>query len=89
MPNITETVIAMLATASLGAVWSACSPEFGLNGVLDRFQQIQPKIVFGVDGQLFNGKQHDIVKKLHTLSRQLKSLEKIPHPLHAAKSRYC
>lgn len=77
LPNIPETVIAMLASASLGAVWSACSPEFGLHAVLDRFQQIQPKILLATDGQLFNGKQHDALHKLAALSQQLNSLKKI------------
>ena len=77
MPNVTETVIAMLASASIGAVWSACSPEFGSDGVLDRFEQIQPKILFSVDAQLFNGKTHDVLTKLNALSQQIKSLEKI------------
>ena len=50
MPNLPETVIAMLATTSLGAIWSSCSPDFGLNGILDRFQQVEPKVLFVVDG---------------------------------------
>ena len=50
MPNIPEAVIAMLATASLGAVWSSCSPDFGVKGVLDRFGQIAPKVLFCADG---------------------------------------
>ena len=59
MPNIPETVIAFLATASLGAVWSSCAPEFGTQSVIDRFQQIEPKVLFTVDGYRYNGKLID------------------------------
>ena len=62
MPNLPETVIAMLATVSLGAVWSSCSPDFGLRGVLDRFSQIEPKILFTADGYSYGGKQFDSSK---------------------------
>ena len=50
LPNVPETLVAMLATASIGAVWSSCSPDFGVNGVLDRFGQIDPKVLFVCDG---------------------------------------
>ena len=53
MPNIPEAVIAMLATASIGAVWSSCSPDFGIKGVLDRFSQIRPKLIIGTDGYFY------------------------------------
>ena len=56
MPNIPETIIAMLATASIGAIWSSCSPDFGIKGVLDRFKQIEPKLIFTADGYWYNGK---------------------------------
>ena len=56
MPNMPETIIAMLATASLGAVWSSASPDFGVEGVMDRFGQIEPKGLFCVDGYYYNGK---------------------------------
>ena len=59
MPNLPETVIAMLAAASLGAIWSSCSPDFGANGVLDRFGQIQPEVLFCADGYRYAGKQID------------------------------
>ena len=59
MPNLPEAVIAMLATASLGAIWSSCSPDFGANGVLDRFGQIQPKVLFCADGYRYAGKEID------------------------------
>ena len=78
MPNCPETIITMLATASIGAVFSSCSTDFGVAGVLDRFQQIEPKILVTVDGYLYNGKAierheevHQIVKGLNTLQNVL------------------
>ena len=59
MPNVAETVVAMLAAASIGAVWSSCSPDFGLSGVIDRFGQIKPRILFAADGYFYNGKTCD------------------------------
>ncbi|MCH7741747.1 MAG: AMP-binding protein, partial [Proteobacteria bacterium] len=64
MPNIMETVIAMLATTSIGAIWSSCSPDFGIKGVLDRFGQIEPKILFAADGYFYNGKTCDSLQRL-------------------------
>ncbi|MCY0907898.1 MAG: acetoacetate--CoA ligase [Sulfobacillus thermotolerans] len=69
LPNIPQTVAAFLACASLGAIWSSCSPDFGSQAVLDRFQQIEPKILFAVDGYRYNGKVHDrraVVRALQT-----------------------
>lgn len=63
MPNMPETLAAMLATASLGAVWSSCSPDFGVQGVIDRFGQIEPKVLFFPDGYWYNGKAHDVTAK--------------------------
>jgi acetoacetyl-CoA synthetase len=59
LPNCPEAVIAMLATASIGAIWSSCSPDFGINGVVDRFGQIEPKVLFAVNGYYYNGKACD------------------------------
>ena len=59
LPNIPETVIAMLATASLGATWSSCSPDFGIDGVVDRFGQIAPKVLFTADKYSYGGKKFD------------------------------
>ncbi len=59
LPNLPETTIAMLATASLGAIWSSCSPDFGAHGVLDRFGQIAPKVLFTADGYFYAGKTFD------------------------------
>ncbi|MDP5292243.1 acetoacetate--CoA ligase [Oceanimonas sp. CHS3-5] len=59
LPNVPETLIAMLATASLGAIWTSCSPDFGAEGVIERFGQTQPKVLFAADGYRYNGKAHD------------------------------
>jgi len=77
MPNIPGTVIAMLATASLGAVWSSCSPDFGVQGVLDRFSQIAPRVLFAVDGYFYNGKTIEVLTRLTEIAEQLPSVEKI------------
>lgn len=77
MPNIVEAVVAMLATASLGAIWSSCSPDFGLQGVLDRFGQIEPKILFTVDGYSYNGKRHALAPRLEEILKKLPSLKKV------------
>ncbi len=77
MPNIPETVAAMLAAASLGAVWSSCSPDFGVKGVMDRFGQIEPTILFAADGYFYNGKRHDSLERLREITAQLDSLKRI------------
>jgi len=64
MPNMPETIIAMLATSSIGATWSSCSPDFGVQGVLDRFGQIEPRVLVTVDGYFYNGKRHDLTAKV-------------------------
>lgn len=74
LPNIPETVVAMLATTSLGAVWSSCSPDFGLQGLLDRFEQIKPKILFAVDGHFYKGKTFNHIEKIKKLQQALPSL---------------
>ena len=76
MPNIPETIITMLATASIGAIWSSCSPDFGIKGVLDRFQQIEPKLIFAADGYLYNGKTIDCLSKLKKILVDLPSIKK-------------
>ena len=63
LPNMPETVISMLATASLGAVWTSCSPDFGVQGVLDRFGQVEPKVFICVDGYYYNGKEFSCLEK--------------------------
>jgi acetoacetyl-CoA synthetase len=77
VPNGPETIIAMLAATSIGAVWSSCSPDFGVQGVLDRFQQIRPRVLFAADGYHYNGKTHDSIEKLADIARQLPSVEKV------------
>jgi acetoacetyl-CoA synthetase len=72
-----EAVIAMLAAASLGAAWSSCSPDFGVQGVLDRFGQIEPKVLFGVDGYHYAGKTHDCLAKLCEIRPRLPTLSKV------------
>lgn len=77
LPNTPEAVIAMLAATSLGAVWSSCSPDFGLGGLLDRFGQITPKVLFMAEGYFYNGKHFDCLDKIDDLLQQLPSLDKI------------
>jgi acetoacetyl-CoA synthetase len=75
LPNVSEATAALLATASLGAVWSSCSPDFGVQGVLDRFGQIEPKILFCADGYLYNGKEFDSQEKVSEVLDHLPSVE--------------
>lgn len=75
LPNCPEAVIAFLATASLGAVWSSCPPEFGVDGVLDRLRQIEPKVLFAVDGSPYGGRFHDRGGELTAIVAGLPSLE--------------
>jgi acetoacetyl-CoA synthetase len=77
LPNIPETVVAMLAAATVGAVWSSCSPDFGVSGVLDRFGQVLPKVLFTADGYLYGGKRHDSLDTAAMLQREISSIEKV------------
>ena len=77
MPNMPESIIAMLATASIGAIWSSSSPDFGIKGVLDRFTQIKPKVIFAADGYYFKGKKFDSQEKLLQILHQLPSVQKV------------
>jgi acetoacetyl-CoA synthetase len=77
LPNMMETVVAMLATASLGAVWSSCSPDFGIKGVLDRFGQIEPRVLFTANGYSYNGKQFDSLERISAILKELPSIEKV------------
>ena len=77
LPNLPETLIAMLATTSLGAAWSSCSPDFGVNGVLDRFGQIEPKVLFTADGYFYSGKTIDSLTTIGTAAAQLPSVRSI------------
>ena len=82
LPNLPESVAAMLATASLGAVWSSCSPDFGIQGVVDRFGQIEPKVLFCCDQYLYGGKSFDLSEKNAGV------LERLPSVRAAIKVRY-
>ncbi len=77
MANVPEAIIAALAAASLGAVWSSCSPDFGVRGILDRFGQIAPKILFAVDGYDYGGKHFDCLDKVAAATRELPDLEQV------------
>ncbi|TIP10872.1 acetoacetate--CoA ligase [Mesorhizobium sp.] len=77
MPNMPETVAAMLATASIGAVWSSCSPDFGEQGVLDRFGQIEPVVFIAPDGYWYNGKAIEVADKIAAVAAKLATVRKI------------
>ena len=77
MPNIGQTIVAMLASTSIGAVWSSCSPDFGINGVRDRFGQIEPKVLFTADGYRYAGKEHDSLAIVSELAESLPALKAI------------
>tara|TARA_B100001250_G_C19816142_1_gene798517 strand:- start:2398 stop:4338 length:1941 start_codon:yes stop_codon:yes gene_type:complete len=73
--NTEESVVCMLATASIGAIWSSCSPEFGANGIIDRFKQIKPKLLISVNGYSYNGKIFDISEKIENITNEVKSIK--------------
>jgi acetoacetyl-CoA synthetase len=75
LPNCPEAIVAMLATASVGAIWSSCSPDFGVSGVVDRFGQIEPKALFATNGYLYNGKTIDSLPVVAGIVDQLPSIE--------------
>ncbi|WP_444907606.1 acetoacetate--CoA ligase [Microbulbifer sp. SSSA008] len=75
MPNVIDTVVAMLATTSLGAIWTSCSPDFGINGVFDRFGQVQPKVLFACEGYFYNGKVIDSLPRLREIMQRIESIE--------------
>ena len=77
VPNMPESIIAMLAAASLGAVWSSCSPDFGIKGVLDRFGQTRPKVLFTADGYFFKGKPMDSIERIAGIVKEIPSIQKI------------
>jgi acetoacetyl-CoA synthetase len=77
LPNLPEAAIAMLATASIGAVWSSCSPDFGVHGVLDRFGQIRPKVLFTADGYYYAGKRLDSLQGMAEVLARLDSIERV------------
>ena len=77
MPNIPETIIMMLASSSLGAIWTSCSPDFGIEAILDRFKQVKPKVLLASDGYMFKGKYYSIKDKIQKISNKLDSLRSI------------
>ncbi|MFZ3170668.1 MAG: acetoacetate--CoA ligase [Carboxydocellales bacterium] len=77
MPNILYTPIAMLATTSIGAIWSSCSPDFGIKGVLDRFSQIKPKVLFTANGYYYNGNNHNSLERVAGVLKEITSIEKV------------
>jgi acetoacetyl-CoA synthetase len=77
MPNTWQTVVGMLATASLGATWSSCSPDFGTQGVIDRFGQIEPKVLIAAAGYRYAGKNIDLTDKLNEILERLPSLQQL------------
>ena len=76
LPNIPETVVAMLATASIGAIWSSCSPDFGASGVLDRFGQIQPKVLFCASSYRYGGKEIDCLERIREIVRSIPDIRR-------------
>ncbi|HET6778867.1 MAG TPA: acetoacetate--CoA ligase [Gemmatimonadales bacterium] len=77
LPNMPEAVIAMLATASLGAIWSSCSPDFGVNGVIDRFGQIGPRVLFCADGYRYAGKEIDSLARVREVRDRIPQIERL------------
>ncbi len=77
LPNAAEALVAFLAAASLGAIWSSCSPDFGPGSVVDRFAQIEPKVMFAVDGYRYGGKDFDRLETVADVAAQIPSLERI------------
>jgi acetoacetyl-CoA synthetase len=77
LPNIPEAIVAVLAAAAVGAVWSSCSPDFGVQGVLDRFGQIEPRVLITANGYSYGGKTHDSLGKAAEVARALPSLERL------------
>src|SRR5205085_6489719 len=75
MPNIHETIVAFLAAASLGAIWASCAPEFGTRSVVDRLRQIEPKVLFAIDGYRFGDKTVDRLAEVAGIRKELPSLE--------------
>jgi acetoacetyl-CoA synthetase len=77
LPNMPEAIIAALGAAAVGAVWSSCSPDFGAQGVLDRFGQIEPRILVAADGYFYGGKTHDLRPRLESIVERLPSVERL------------
>ena len=90
LPNMPESIVGVLAAASIGAVWSSCSPDFGVQGVLDRFGQIEPKVLIACDGYYYNGKTIDIADKLARSSPSCRRCARSSScPISAATRTWC
>lgn len=79
LPNVAEAVVALLATAAVGAVWTSCAPDFGARGVLDRFQQVEPAVLVAVDGYRYGGRVHDRTGAVTEVRRELPTLRTVVH----------
>jgi len=88
IPNIPEAIITMLASSSIGAIWTSCSPDFGVNAILDRFEQVNPKVLLVSDGYTFKGKYFSIDNKVELISDKLVSLTKIISVDYIKKSSF-
>jgi acetoacetyl-CoA synthetase len=77
LPNIPEAIVAMLGAASVGAIWSSCSPDFGANGVLDRFGQIKPRVLFAADGYRYSGKEIDSLERVREVRERIPEIERV------------
>jgi acetoacetyl-CoA synthetase len=77
LPNMPQAIVAALGTAAVGAVWSSCSPDFGVQGVLDRFGQIEPKVLIAADGYFYAGKTHELRQKLASVAEQLPTVTRV------------
>ena len=86
MPNMPETVVAMLATASLGATFTSCSPDFGVQGVLDRFGQVEPKVLIACDGYFYNNKTIDTLPRIAEIAQQLPTVQRVVIVPYASES---
>jgi acetoacetyl-CoA synthetase len=87
LPNLAEAVIAMLATTSLGAIWSSCSPDFGANGVIDRFGQIRPRVLFCADGYRYAGKEIDSLDRVREIRERIPEIERVVVVPYVAANR--
>ena len=77
LPNCIETVEAFIASSSLGMIWSSCSPDFGVNGVIERFAQIKPKVLFVVDKYYYNGKTINILERIPKILKGIPSIKNV------------
>ena len=77
LPNIIETVESFIATSAIGSIWSSCSPDFGTNGVIERFSQIKPKVLIICDRYFYNGKEINVIERLPLILKKIKSIKNV------------